>query len=149
MPTRASRLWQMMTLTPGDGQDLLAAFKRGWERRDPDAIVDLFDEHAEYRVDPFTESLAGSNAIRALWNDIAATQANVEFDAERVWVVGSAVLASWHAAYTRRADGQRLRVRGFSTFELSDAPARRVVRYRQWPIERAVGIDSTFKVEGS
>jgi limonene-1,2-epoxide hydrolase len=133
----------MTALTPGDAQDLVAAFKRGWERRDPDVILDLFDAGAEYRPDPFAPPLAGENAIRALWNDIAASQANVEFDAERTWAAGSTVLASYHAAYTRRTSGERIRVRGFMTFELN--PAGKVERFRGWPTERLVGTDSTLE----
>jgi limonene-1,2-epoxide hydrolase len=138
----------MPTLTPGDAQDLLASFKQGWERRAPDMIVELFDANAEYRPDPFAESLQGINAIRALWNDIVATQTHVEFDAERIWVSGATVLASWHAAYTRRANSERVRARGFMTLELNDAQPRRVQRFKQWPLERVVGSDSTFAAEG-
>ncbi len=50
----------MPPLTPGDAQDLLASFKRGWESRDPEAVLSLFDEHAEYREDPFSASPAGT-----------------------------------------------------------------------------------------
>jgi len=136
----------MPQLTPGDGQDLLAAWKRGWESRSPDTILDLFDDDAEYRAAPFTEPLKGANAIRELWNVMAANQANVEFDAEHVWVSGSTVLASWHAAYTRRdAGGERVRAYGFMTAEMNDAG--KVWRMRQWPVERVVGQDSTFKPE--
>jgi limonene-1,2-epoxide hydrolase len=140
-----------MALTPGDGQDLLAAFKKGWEQRRPDLIVELFAADADYRASPFAEPLSGANAIRALWNEVAAQQASVEFDAERVWVSGQTVLASFHAAYTRRVDAARVRVRGFMTFELGVAPARGarplVERFREWPIEREVGRDATFTPE--
>lgn len=136
----------MPSLSPGDGQDLLESFKRGWEKRDPELILALFDTDAEYREHPFGNPLAGSNAIRELWNDICASQAHVEFDAERTWVSGSTVLSSWHAAYTLRANGERHRVRGFMTLELNDA--RLVHRFRQWPIERVVGTDSTLEAEG-
>jgi len=135
----------MPNLTPGDAQDLLAAFKRGWEARQPDAIVELFSEDADYRTDPFAEPLVGRLAIRRLWNDICAGQANVDFDAERVWVSGAAVLASWHAAYTRRATAERVRARGFMSLELDEEGA--VSRFRQWPLERVVGIDETFRPE--
>ncbi|HEV3484308.1 MAG TPA: nuclear transport factor 2 family protein [Vicinamibacterales bacterium] len=137
----------MATLTHGDAQDLLAAFKQGWERRAPDLIVELFERDAEYRPQPFAEPLQGVNAIRALWNDLASTQANVEFDAERIWVSGATVLASWHAAYTARATSERIRVRGFMTMELSESSPPRVVRLKQWPIERVVGTDSTYVVQ--
>lgn len=137
----------MATLSHGDAQDLLATFKRGWERRAPDEIIELFDADAEYRPDPFAESLHGLDAIRVLWNDVAATQAHVEFDAERIWVNGATVLASWHAAYTQRATSERVRVRGFMTMEMNESQPRRVQRMKQWPLERVVGSDSTFAAE--
>ena len=48
-------------LTPGDGQDLFARFKRAWEGRDPDAMLELFSKDAEYRIDPFMEPMTGLN----------------------------------------------------------------------------------------
>lgn len=133
-------------LTPGDGQDLMERYKRAWEARDPDKAMELYREDAEMRMDPFDEALHGANALRAFWNDVAASQASVEFDAERVWVVAQTVLTSWHAAYTQRSDGARLRIRGFATFELDDAGL--IQRQRQWAVWRNVGRDSTFKLEG-
>ena len=135
----------MPNLTPGDAQDILARYKAGWEQRDPDKLMDLFSDNAEFRANPFEADLTGANAIRAYWNDFAANSANTEFDAERSWAAGATVLASFHAAYTRRADGGRVRLRGFMTFEVDDD--KRVVRFRQWPVERLVGNDSTLKVE--
>jgi ketosteroid isomerase-like protein len=135
----------MPTLTPGDGQDLLAAYKRAWERRDPEAAVALYAEDAEHREDPFEAPQVGAIAIRAMWNRRAATQANVEFDAERVWVVGATVLASYHAAHTERQTAQRVRRRAFMTLELNDQ--KRITRAREWPVTRAVGVDSTFDPE--
>jgi ketosteroid isomerase-like protein len=132
-----------MTLTPGDGQDLLERFKHAWEERDPDAVLELYAEGAEYRVDPFAPPLEGHNAIREHWNDVVAEQDHIEFDAERVWVSGRTVLASWHVAITRRATAERVRVRGFSTLEL-DGDGR-ITRMREWPVERVVGIDSSYR----
>ena len=135
----------MPNLTPGDAQDLLARYKAGWERRDPDALMELFAANAEFRPGPFEGALSDSNAIRAFWNDFAASSANTEFDAERTWASGGTVLASYHAAFTRRNDAARVRERGFMTLELDDD--RRIVRFREWPIQRVVGNDSTYKVE--
>jgi ketosteroid isomerase-like protein len=132
-------------LTPGDGQDLLTRFKQAWERRDPDAAVALFRADAEYRFDPFEPPLVGANAIRAYWNEAAATQVHVDFDAERVWVVGTTVLASWHAAFTRHASGERVRYRGFMTLELDEAGL--VSRFREWSLGRTVGTDRTLKLD--
>ena len=130
-------------LTPGDGQDLFARFKRAWEGRDPDALLELYSAEAEYRIDPFMEPMQGLNAIRAHWNGVVAAQDHIEFDAERVWVSGRTVLGSWHAALTERATADRVRVRGFSTMELDDQG--RIVRMREWPVRRVVGIDSSYR----
>jgi ketosteroid isomerase-like protein len=130
-------------LTPGDGQDILAHYKRAWEKRDPDAMSELFADDAEYRVDPFVTPLHGANAIREHWNDVAAGQAHVEFDAEHVWVSGRTVLANWHVAYTRRESSARVRVRGFSTIELDESGS--ISRMRDWPVTHEVGTDTKFK----
>jgi SnoaL-like domain len=133
-------------LTPGDAQDLLERYKRVWEQRNPDAAMELYHEDAEFRIDPFDDPASDANAIRAIWNDVAETQANVEFDAERTWAVGRTVLASWHVAFTQRATGQRVRIRGFSTFELDDAGL--IERQKQWAVAKVVGQDATVKPEG-
>jgi uncharacterized protein (TIGR02246 family) len=135
------------TLTPGDGQDLFARFKDAWERRDPDAMLELFAEDAEYRTDPFMQPLTGVNAIREQWNTVAVEQAHIEFDVERVWVSGRTVLGNWHVAYTRQASAQRVRARGFTTMELDDAG--QITRMREWPVTRIVGVDSSFTSAGS
>jgi len=124
-------------LTPGDGQDLLARFKEARERRDPDAMVELFTSSAEVRHDPFATELHGALDVRAYWNAAAAEQAAVEFDAERVWVVGRPVLASWHEAFPRRVTAERIRVRGFSVLELDRDGL--IERMRSWPVDRVVG----------
>jgi ketosteroid isomerase-like protein len=133
----------MPILTPGDGQDLLARFKGARERRDVDRMMALFREDAEFRPDPFEAPLVGELAIREHWNEAAATLGNVEFDAERTWVTGNTVLASWHGAVTRRATAERIRERGFMTIELDDAGL--VSRLRQWTVSRSVGTDASLR----
>lgn len=135
----------MTTLTHGDAQDLLGRYKRAWERRDPDLAMELYHAEAEVRLDPFEEPARGTNEIRAIWNDVAATQDHVEFDAERIWLVERTVLASWHAAFTRRSNADRVRIRGFSMFELDDSGL--IQRVRQWAQARVVGRDSTHRAE--
>ena len=138
----------MAAYTHGDAQDLLEKYKRAWEKRSPDMALELYSPVAELRIDPFEEPATGLNAIRELWNEVAATQDHVEFDAERIWVVERTVLASWHVAFTRSSTSERIRIRGFSTFEVDAAGL--IQRQRQWAQSRVVAQDSTHRaVEGS
>lgn len=105
--------------------------------------MELYRDDAEVRLDPFEDPARGANEIRAIWNDVAATQDHVDFDVERAWVVEHTVLASWHAAFTRRTDSGRIRIRGFSTFELDES--RLIQRVRQWAQAQVVGRDSTLR----
>lgn len=124
-------------LRPGDGQDVLARFKLARERREPDLMLELFRADGEYRADPFEPPVHGGLALREHWNRVAAEQVDVDFDAERVWVAGRTVLASWHGAFTHHASGVRVRVRGFSTLELDDEGS--IARMREWSVRRDVG----------
>jgi ketosteroid isomerase-like protein len=133
----------MPALTQGDGDDLVARYKRALETRDVDAVMELYRDDADLRTDPFEEHVTGGLAIRAHWNQVAADRASVEFDAERVWVAGPTVLAAWHGAWTRRETAERVRERGIMTLELDDD--RLIVRERHWTIGRVVGTDSTLR----
>ena len=138
----------MPAYTHGDAQDFLERYKQAWEKRSPDLALELYNRDAEMRVDPFDEPASGLNSIREVWNDVAATQDHVEFDAERIWVVERTVLASWHAAFTRQSTSERVRIRGFSTFELDSDGL--IQRQKQWAQSRVVGQDSTHRaVEGN
>jgi ketosteroid isomerase-like protein len=109
--------------------DLLEAYGRAWETFDGDAWVALFTEDAEYHEDPFEPPLVGPNALRAYLLDASGSQRDVEFTVERHWVSGETVLAAWHAAFTRRASGQHVRMAGFMTAEVA---GDRIARFREW-----------------
>jgi ketosteroid isomerase-like protein len=109
---------------------VLERYRRAWETFDGDAWTDLFTEDVEYAEDPFEPPLAGRNALRAYLLDAAERQEQVEVTIERHWVVGSTVLAAWHAGYIRRSDRARVRLAGFMTMELADDG--RIARFREW-----------------
>jgi ketosteroid isomerase-like protein len=89
-------------LTPAHGQSLLAAYKQAREARDPDAAMAMLSEDIECRFDPFEPPLRGHLEVRAYWNALVASQTEVEFDAENVWVVGRRCSATGSPAMTWR-----------------------------------------------
>jgi ketosteroid isomerase-like protein len=112
--------------------DLLETFGRAWQTFDGDLIVSMFTDDAEYHADLFAPPMVGHNAIRAYWNDGAATTRDVEFTVERHWVAGDAVLCAWHASFQDLAANDQVRLVGFMTWEM--ATDGRIARLREWTL---------------
>ena len=112
-------------LTPGDGQDVLARFKRRREARDPDA-------HA-WRSSPRTPSSAPTRSSRALTGRprhprVTGTTSlpSRPPSSSMPSASGSPAApcsASWHEAYTAAPTAERVRVRGVQRPSSSMTPA--------------------------
>jgi len=118
-----------MTLDHAAAEDVLERFGMAWQAFDGDAWVELFTDDAEFREDPFEQALVGRNAIRAYLLRAAELQEQVDFTAERHWVVDPTILVAWHASYIARQDRVAVRLAGFMTLEMRDG---RIARLRQW-----------------
>ncbi len=118
-----------MTLDHAAAEDVLERFGTAWQAFDGDAWVELFTDDVEFREDPFEPPLVGQNAIRAYLLRAAELQEQVDFTAERHWVVEPTILVAWHASYIARQDRVAVRLAGFMTLEMRDG---RIARLRQW-----------------
>jgi len=118
-----------MTLDHAAAEDVLERFGMAWQAFDGDAWVELFTDDAEFREDPFEQALVGRNAIRAYLLRAAELQEQVDFTAERHWVVDPTILVAWHVSYIARQDRVAVRLAGFMTLEMRDG---RIARLRQW-----------------
>jgi len=118
-----------MTLDHAAAEDVLERFGMTWQAFDGDAWVELFTDDAEFREDPCEQALVGRNAIRAYLLRAAELQEQVDFTAERHWVVDPTILVAWHVSYIARQDRVAVRLAGFMTLEMRDG---RIARLRQW-----------------
>jgi hypothetical protein len=103
---------------------------------DVSSFVELFDENAALRPDPFEPPLAGTNAIRAYLLRCADEESDLELTIERHWVSGSTVLAAWHASFMRRTDRVHVRESGFLAAETRSG---RCTRLRIWTVVKPAG----------
>jgi len=121
-------------LTYAQGYDLLAALVRARRRYDGDAFTDLFTDDAQLVLDPFTRPLAGHNDLRAYLLEAAGAERYYDLAIERHWVAGDAVLAAWHASWTRIDIEAKVRQAGFLSAEVGGDG--RVVRLKLWTVTR-------------
>lgn len=123
-----------MMLTYAQGHDLLGALVAARVRYDGDAYTALFSEDAQVALDPFAPPLAGHNDLRAYLLDAADAERHYDLAIERHWVAGDAVLAAWHASWTRPNDEAKVRQKGFLSAEAG--VDGRIVRLRLWTVTR-------------
>lgn len=123
-----------MTITYAQGFDLLKALVDARMACDGDRYTDLFAETAEASHDPFSPPLAGHNALRAYLLEAADTERYYDLAIERHWVSGDAVLAAWHASWSRPTDEAKVRQAGFLSAEVGEDG--RIVRLRHWTVTR-------------
>src|SRR3989442_14556730 len=99
----------------------LDAYGRGWETRDPEAVIKLFTEDATYQETPFSERMRGRAAIREYWAEkVARSQEQVSFGYEIL--AGDAGIAHWWASFVRTRSRTRVRLDGIFllTFDSQD-----------------------------
>ena len=118
-----------MSLDHATAEAFLERFAVALQTFDGDAWVDLFTDDAEFREDPFEPPLVGGNAVRAYLLRAAELQEQVDFTAERHWVVDPTILVAWHGSYVARQNRVTVRLAGFMTLEMHDG---RIARLRQW-----------------
>jgi hypothetical protein len=83
----------------GDGphhpHDWLTRFGRAWRERDPQAVGDLFTEHAVYRSDPFRPALAGRTEIVHYWTVATKGQTGVAVTFGAPLIRGDRMAVEW------------------------------------------------------
>ncbi len=109
---------------------LLDACASAIGRSDGDAATELFSDDCVLRIDPFAPPVEGHVGLRSYLLQTAAEQRQSELTIERHWVVGSTVLAAWHASHVRVTDNARVHLAGFLTMEVG--ADGRIERMRQW-----------------
>jgi len=109
----------------------LDAYGRGWETRDPEAVIKLFTEDATYQKTPFSEPMRGRQAIREYWAEkVARSQEQVSFGYEVLALAGDLGLAHWWASFVRTRSRTRVKLDGI--FLLTFNSQGRCGALREW-----------------
>lgn len=112
--------------------EILAKYKRAWEKRNPDLAMELFTSDATYREDPFDSGpMRGLREIRDYWAEVPKFQKSIRFNYGPVFRLGSSKVwgTEWSARYTKVATGEKVRLRGVLFCELRGKNVRRFWEY--------------------
>jgi ketosteroid isomerase-like protein len=118
-------------MTREDLKTWLDAYGRAWERRDAQAVVELFAEEATYQETPFVEPLRGRAAIREYWTDaVVQAQQQIRFGYQILAVTEDSGIAHWWASFVRVSTKAQVKLDGI--FLLTFASGNLCRELREW-----------------
>ena len=99
---------------------LIDAFGAGWEKADLERICSVFSPEAVFLETPFSQKDVGIAAIRAYWQDLPLSQAEVSFRSGEIFEVGPWFATEFRCTFRRRRTGEWVDARGAIFCETKD-----------------------------
>jgi ketosteroid isomerase-like protein len=108
------------------------AYRRAYERRDPDAAARLFTDDATYQWGPFGDLLRGPEAIRERWASAVGDdrETDFEFAYEVLAVTDELGIAHWMASASVPSEHRRLLYDGIFAVALGEDDL--CLQFREW-----------------
>ncbi|HET9707174.1 MAG TPA: nuclear transport factor 2 family protein [Gemmatimonadales bacterium] len=101
-------------------RELLDTFGEAWQAADIDRLVSVFATDAVFLETPFSHKDVGIGAIRAYWQDLPSTQAEVSFRSGEIFEVGPWFATEFRCTFRRRRSGEWVDARGAIFCETKD-----------------------------
>lgn len=93
-------------------RELIDTFGNAWQAADIDRLVSVFAPDAVFVETPFSQKDVGVGAIRAYWQDLPTTQAEVSFRSGEIFEVGPWFATEFRCTFRRRRTGEWVDARG-------------------------------------
>ena len=97
---------------PDLGRQLIDTFTRGWSKADLETLLSVFSEQAVFVETPFSEPLAGIDAIRRYWADVPYHQSEITSTSGEIFVAGPWFSTEFKSVFRRRRTGEWVHARG-------------------------------------
>jgi hypothetical protein len=107
-----------MGLTRKDVRDVIDVYIRAWTSQDPDLIVTIFTQSAQYHERVMGAPIPDREAIRAYWETkVARDQANITCELVSLYLDGDTAIAEWLAEFDDVTQGVRKRMKEIAVLE--------------------------------
>ncbi|NTU74308.1 nuclear transport factor 2 family protein [Candidatus Roizmanbacteria bacterium] len=98
----------------------LKALGKAWIDRDPKAAAAICAESVLYYETPFDPPLRSRNEVEKIWQEVPASQKDIEFSYEILSVDEVLGIARWNASFTRVPSEKRDTLDGIFTVKLDN-----------------------------
>jgi hypothetical protein len=113
-----------------DFQMWLDKLGKTWVEKDPDAVLNLFDQTIKYFENVLDEPYIGKEKVYDLWKVVPENQRDISFDGEILMTKGNIAIANWKAKFTKIMSGEIEEIDGIFLFELNDEG--KCILFKQW-----------------
>lgn len=113
-----------------DFQMWLDKLGKAWVEKDPDAVLNLFDQTIKYFENVLDEPYIGKEKVYDLWKVVPESQKDISFIGEILMTKGNIAIANWKAKFTKIMSGEIEEIDGIFLFELNDDG--KCTLFKQW-----------------
>jgi len=113
-----------------DFQMWLDKLGKAWVEKDPDAVLNLFDQTIKYFENVLDEPYIGKEKVYDLWKGVPGSQKDISFNGEILMTKGNVAIANWQSKFTKVPSGEIEEIDGVFLFELNDEG--KCILFKQW-----------------
>ncbi|MCJ7739850.1 nuclear transport factor 2 family protein [Candidatus Microgenomates bacterium] len=103
---------------------------KAWEGKDPQAVPLLFADKFKYYETPFEKPHTTKKELLKLWEEVPASQKDIEFDYDVITITNNIAIAHWHAGFTRIRQNKKAVLDGIFLVELNNKGLATL--FKQW-----------------
>ena len=92
---------------------------QAWVERNPNTILPLFADRFQYFETPFDKPITDKKVLLALWQEVPASQKDVNFDFEILSEAHNLTIAHFRSVFTRLATGKKTILDGIFLVKLN------------------------------
>lgn len=113
----------------------LDTFKKSWEYRNPESIIELFDEDVTYFEDAFT-TVRGKKAVKDLWKIVPQNQTNICFTYEVLNLSKRNAIVHWKVSRIKLPERVKEKIDGIFQIELTSRNKCKL--FKQWRASKTI-----------
>lgn len=120
----------MKPITKHDLAEIVEVYRRAWTTQDPDLIITIFTETAEYRERVFEEPHRGHQEIQDYWySKVVESQRDIKCEILNIYLDGTTAVVEWEAEFDDLVRRVRKRMREVAILEFE---GKRIASLREY-----------------
>jgi hypothetical protein len=107
---------------------------KAWEQKNPQAVLELFDDNFQYFETPFMIPYTKKEEILKLWQDVPLSQKDITCSIDLLSYDINTATAHWNASFTRIKTNKKAQLDGIFLIKLNEKNL--CTLFKQWWVSK-------------